>query len=107
MADERYIEEEERERTSRGIDVATQDTRRAKGTSERDFAPVVERTRNSWGLGYTNEEGDHDREEMNMVCVPEAMLMEEQRWLTVCKVLGGCRFVAFMGVVVQPLSRYF
>ena len=80
LIDERYNEEEARERTSRGNDVATQEARRA-GVEQRDFAPVVERARNSRGPGYTNEDGDDDREEMNMVGAPETMRMEEQRRL--------------------------
>jgi hypothetical protein len=80
LADERYLEEEERERTSRGNDVATQDARRA-GVQQRDFAPVVERPWNSRGPGYSNADEYRDREEMNLVCGPEAMLMEEQQRL--------------------------
>jgi hypothetical protein len=80
LADERYILDEGRERTSRGNGVAIKEAREA-GVQQRDFAPVVERPRNSRVPDITIPQRYDDPEEMDMVDVHEAMEMQQQQEL--------------------------
>jgi hypothetical protein len=83
LAADMWVEDEDQRTKYPRNAVATQEAREA-GVQQRDFAPEVERPRNSRGPGIINPEGYSDPEETSMINPQEslkAMLMHQRQEL--------------------------